>query len=275
MNLKQKKIIKTIIMSATIIIILLPIIFPLYFVLISSLKNMADVYQLPPKLFGFQPIFDHYKYIFETQHYGIYMWNSAIIAVTSTLFSMLISIPAAYAISRYKMNKVMMSTLVVRLLPNISILIPFYYVYSKIGLVDTYFGLGLANSIPAISTTVWIMAGFVADIPYDLEEAAIVDGCTRQGAFRRIILPVSVPGLVTCATLAFLTTWNNFQYPLILGGQKTQTLPVSLQYFVSGSGVKWGRMLAATMVVILPTIILTMLLQKYIVKGLTAGAVKG
>lgn len=275
MGLKQKKVLKAVVITVVILIVLIPIVFPLYFVLVSSLKNMADVYQLPPKLFGFRPIFDHYRYIFETQHYGVYMWNSAVIAFSSTLFSMLISVPAAYAFSRYKMNKAMMSTLVIRLLPNISILIPFYYVYSKIGLVDTYFGLSLANSIPAISTTVWIMASFVADIPYELEEAAIVDGCTKQRAFYKIVLPVAVPGLVTCATLAFLTTWNNFQYPLILGGQKTQTLPVSLQYFVSGSGVKWGRMLAATVVVILPTILLTMLLQKYIVKGLTAGAVKG
>ena len=103
----------------------------------------------------------------------------------------------------------------------------------------------------------------------------IVDGCTRQKCFKDVLLPISAPGLVTCSTLSFLGSWNNFQFALILSGEKTRTLPVSLQYFVSGADIRWGRMLAATIVVLVPTIILTMILQKYIVQGMTAGAVKG
>ena len=122
---------------------------------------------------------------------------------------------------------------------------------------------------------VWIMTGFFQDIPIELEEAAIVDGCSRQRCFKDIILPISTPGLVTCSTLSFLGSWNNFQFALILSGEKTRTLPVSMQYFVSGADIRWGRMLAATIVVIVPTIILTMILQKYIVQGMTVGAVKG
>ena len=119
------------------------------------------------------------------------------------------------------------------------------------------------------------MVGFFQDIPLELEEAAIVDGCSRQRCFLNVLVPVCTPGLVTSSTLAFLGSWNNFQFALILSGEKTRTLPVSLQYFVSGADIRWGRMLAATIVVIVPTIILTMILQKYIVQGMTAGAVKG
>lgn len=258
-----------------VLLIIIPILFPLYFVAISSLKNMSQVYLMPPQLFGFKPILDHYIYIFKTQHYDTYMVNSIIVGVASTFLSLLIGVPASYSIARFKMSKTSTSILVARLLPSISFLLPYYFIFSKLHLIDTYFVLILSHIVLSLPLIVWIMTGFIADIPYDLEEAAIVDGCTRQKCFTNIILPVSVPGLVTCATLAFLGSWNNFQFALILSGEKTRTLPVSLQYFVSGADIRWGRMLAATIVVIVPTIILTMVLQKYIVKGMTAGAVKG
>ena len=275
LSFRQRKITKQIYIYLLGVIIIVPVLFPLYFVLTSSLKNMADVYSVPPILFGFIPIFEHYIYIFESMNYAVYMYNSAIIAVTSSIFALFIGVPAAYVIARHKMAKVSACMLLVRLLPNISLLLPYYFIFSRLGLVDTHFGLSLAHSVGSVSTVVWIMTGFITEIPTELDEAAIVDGCSWQGVFAKIILPISVSGIVTCATLVFLNSWNNFQHALILGGKRTQTLPVTLQQFVSGSGVRWGRMLAGTVVVIIPTLILTMLLQKYIVKGLTAGAVKG
>jgi multiple sugar transport system permease protein len=274
-GIKAKRVLRLSAIYVLVAAILIPVLFPLYFVITSSLKNMADVYRLPPVLFGFQPIFDHYIYIFATQHYAVYIWNSLVIALSASSIALVLGLPAAYAIARYKMNRASAATLVVKLLPNISILLPYYIVFSRLGLVDTHVGLAIAHSVPAISTVAWIMISYFSEIPYELEEAAIVDGCTRQGVFMRIVLPISISGIVTCATMVFLYSWNNFQYSLILGGRNTQTLPVSLQYFVSGSGIKWGRMLAATVVVTVPTLLLTMLLQKYIVKGLTSGAVKG
>lgn len=258
-----------------VLVIVLPVIFPLYFVLISSLKNMAQVYIMPPKLFGFKPIFDHYIYIFKTQHYGQYMFNSLWVAVASTSLSLLFGVPAAYAIARYKMRRTNTAILIARLLPSISFLLPYYFVFSHLKMIDTFTVIILSHIVLSMPLVVWIMTGFINDIPIELEEAAIVDGCTRQRSFLSVLLPVCTPGLVTCATLSFLASWNNFQFALILSGDKTRTLPVSLQYFVSGADIRWGRMLAATIVVIVPTIILTMILQKYIIKGMTAGAVKG
>ena len=245
---RAKKIISKLLFGILVLVIVIPILFPLYFVLISSFKNMAQVYIMPPKLFGFKPILDNYIYIFKTQHYGTYMMNSTIVAVASTALSLLLGVPAAYAIARYKMGKANTAILTARLLPNISILLPYYFIFSKLRMIDTYGVLILSHMVLSLPLIVWIMVGFFSDLPLELEEAAIVDGCTRQ---------------------------KYFQFALMLSGEKTRTLPLSLQNFVSGADIRWGRMLAATIVVIVPTIILTMLLQKYIVQGMTAGAVKG
>ena len=274
-KLKTGKVIKSILFALLVLIIVIPVLFPIYFVFISSFKNMAQVYTMPPKFFGFKPIFDNYIYIFRTQNYGTYMFNSTIVAVVSTALSLATGVPAAYAIARYKMRKTNTAILTARLLPNISILLPYYFIFSKLHLIDTFLVLILSHMILSLPLIVWIMTGFFEDLPLELEEAAIVDGCTRQKCFLDILIPISAPGLVTCSTLSFLGSWNNFQFALILSGEKTRTLPVSLQYFVSGADIRWGRMLAATIVVIVPTIILTMILQKYIIQGMTAGAVKG
>ena len=272
---KAKKAAGKIGLYVLVLVVVLTVLFPLYFVFISSLKNMSQVYIMPPQLFGFTPIWDHYKYIFETQHYDAYMVNSAVVAFASTAISLILGVPASYSIARFHMRKTSTSILVARLLPSISFLLPYYFLFSKLKMIDTYSVLILSHIVLSLPLIVWIMSSFIADIPKELDEAAIVDGCTRQRCFWNVILPVSLPGLVTCATLSFLGSWNNFQFALILSGEKTRTLPVSLQYFVSGADIRWGRMLAATIVVIVPAIILTMALQKYIIKGMTAGAVKG
>ena len=272
---RAKKTWKKVGLYALVLVVVLPILFPLYFVFISSLKNMSQVYLMPPQLFGFTPTFEHYRYIFETQNYGYYMFNSAVVAIVSTAIALVLGVPAAYSIARFHMRKTSTSILAARLLPSISFLLPYYFVFSKLKMIDTYTVLILSHVVLSLPFVVWIMASFIADIPKELDEAAIVDGCTRQRCFLDVILPVSLPGLVTCTTLSFLGSWNNFQFALILSGEKTKTLPVSLQYFVSGADIRWGRMLAATIVVIIPAIILTMTLQKYIIKGMTAGAVKG
>ncbi|MFQ9652733.1 MAG: carbohydrate ABC transporter permease [Enterocloster sp.] len=133
---RAKKIISKLLFGILVLVIVIPILFPLYFVLISSFKNMAQVYIMPPKLFGFKPILDNYIYIFKTQHYGTYMMNSTIVAVASTALSLLLGVPAAYAIARYKMGKANTAILTARLLPNISILLPYYFIFSKLRMIE-------------------------------------------------------------------------------------------------------------------------------------------
>ena len=180
---RAKKIISKLLFDILVLVIVIPILFPLYFVLISSFKNMAQVYIMPPKLFGFKPILDNYIYIFKTQHYGTYMMNSTIVAVASTALSLLLGVPAAYAIARYKMGKANTAILTARLLPNISILLPYYFIFSKLRMIDTYGVLILSHMVLSLPLIVWIMVGFFSDLPLELEEAAIVDGCTRENRF--------------------------------------------------------------------------------------------
>ena len=190
---RAKKIISKLLFGILVLVIVIPILFPLYFVLISSFKNMAQVYIMPPKLFGFKPILDNYIYIFKTQHYGTYMMNSTIVAVASTALSLLLGVPAAYAIARYKMGKANTAILTARLLPNISILLPYYFIFSKLRMIDTYGVLILSHMVLSLPLIVWIMVGFFSDLPLELEEAAIVDGCTRQKCFKDVLLPISAP----------------------------------------------------------------------------------
>lgn len=275
MNYKTNRVISRFFLYLAVSLVTLAVLFPLYFVLVSSFKNMADVYKMPPQLIGFKPIFDHYVYIFKTQHYGLYMINSAIVAIVSTFLSLVLGIPAAYAIARNSMHKTNLAILVARLLPVMTFLLPYYFIFSRLHLVDTYTVLILSHIVLSLPLVVWLMVGFISSIPVDLDEAATVDGATKQRCFSSIILPLCAPGVATCTTLSFLGSWNNFQFALILSGTKTRTLPVSLQYFVSGADIRWGRMLSATIIVIIPAIVLTLFLQKYIVEGITAGAVKG
>ncbi|QTQ15179.1 carbohydrate ABC transporter permease [Treponema parvum] len=274
-NYRVEKRMKIFLFYLLMLLICTVVIFPLYFVLISSFKNMADVYMMPPKLLGFKPIFDHYKYIFKSQHYGTYIFNSGFIGILSTLFSLLLGIPAAYAIAREKMKGAALFILIARLLPAMSFLLPYYFVFSKLKLIDTFCPLILSHMVLSLPLVVWLMEEFIAGIPVDLDEAAIIDGCSRAKCCWSIIVPISKSGIATCTILSFLGSWNNFQFALVLSGTRTRTLPVTLQYFVSGADIRWGRMLSATIVVILPAIIITLILQKYIIQGMTAGAVKG
>ena len=193
---RAKKIISKLLFGILVLVIVIPILFPLYFVLISSFKNMAQVYIMPPKLFGFKPILDNYIYIFKTQHYGTYMMNSTIVAVASTALSLLLGVPAAYAIARYKMGKANTAILTARLLPNISILLPYYFIFSKLRMIDTYGVLILSHMVLSLPLIVWIMVGFFSDLPLELEEAAIVDGATRIQRIIHVDIPCILPTIV-------------------------------------------------------------------------------
>ena len=167
---KAKRIIGKIIFYIAIVAICLIIIFPLYFVFISSFKNMADVYVMPPKLLGFKPVFSHYEYIFTTQNYGFYILNSAIVGIFSTLFALMLGLPAAYAINRNRMKNSLLGILVARLLPPMSFLLPFYFIFSELGMVDTYGALILSHMVLSVPLIVWLMEGFIAGIPRELDE---------------------------------------------------------------------------------------------------------
>jgi len=269
-----KHILSKLVFYILVLFVIVPVLFPLIWIFISSIKTQVDITAYPPKWI-FNPTLQNYSRVFKEQNFLQFFYNSTLVGVTAVVFSLLLGLPAAYSIARYKQEKLGLLILVARLMPGIALLLPWYLLFSRLMLVDTYVALILSHMLIGLPIVVWIMTSFFASVPLEIEESARVDGATHQRTFIEIVLPVSTPGIVTSTTLAFLFSWNNFMFSQVLSMEKTKTLPIAVYNFVSYAEVDWGAVMAATVVIIAPAIILTMLFQKYVVRGLTMGAVKG
>ncbi|MCE1207510.1 MAG: carbohydrate ABC transporter permease [Spirochaetia bacterium] len=265
---------RKIIFAIALIGIAVPVLFPFLWMLASSFKTQVDIVSWPPKLL-FNPIIGNYIKVFAEQNFLKYFINSSIIGITAVSLSLLLGLPAAYSIARFKQQKLSVFILIARLMPGISFLMPWYIIFSRLHLMDSYVALVLSHMLIALPIVVWIMTSYFETVPVEMEESAMVDGATRQKAFMAIILPVSGPGIVTSITLSFIFSWNNFMFSQVLSMEKTKTLPIAVYNFVSYAEVDWGAVMAAAVAIMTPAIILTMIFQKYVVKGLTMGAVKG
>jgi len=256
------------------VLIMIWTLFPFLYMVISSFKTNVDLFNVN-KLFFFKPTLKNYIDVFSLYSFAEPLRNTTIITFTAVSLSLLLGVPAAYSIARFNQRLFSTVILAVRIIPGIAYLVPWYIIFTKLGLNGTYVSLIICHMLICLPMIVWVMIPCFEKIPRDLEESAMVDGCTRFLAFRKIMLPLSIPGLITCTLLTFIGSWNNFIFGLILGTSKTQPLPVAIFRFISYTEVNWGGLMAASVVITLPIIIVCMLLQKYIISGLTAGAVKG
>jgi ABC-type glycerol-3-phosphate transport system permease component len=193
----------------------------------------------------------------------------------STVLSLILGVPAAYAMSRFSMGKSAMVVLMARIIPGVSLLVPWYFIFANMRLVGGFGVLILSHMFVALPLIVYIMMSFFDSMTTELEDAAQVDGLTAIGAFMRITLPLSAPGLATAGILSFIFSWNNFMFALVLAGANTKTLPVAIFNFVSYASIDWGGLMSASVVVTVPIMVIALFTQKYIVAGLTAGATKG
>ncbi|MDR2485295.1 MAG: carbohydrate ABC transporter permease [Treponema sp.] len=257
-----------------ILIVVIPMLFPFLWMFMSSFKSQIDIISWPPK-FVFKPITGNYQKVFGEQNFLLYLKNSSVIGFSAVFLSLIIGLPASYSIARFRQKKLLMLILVARLMPGISFLMPWYIVFSRIRLMDSYTALILSHMLITLPVVVWIMSAYFETIPLEMEASAMVDGATRQRAFFSIVLPLSMPGVVTSTTLSFIFSWNNFMFSQVLSMEKTRTLPIAVYNFMSYAEVDWGGVMAAAVAIVTPAIILTMIFQKYVVKGLTVGAVKG
>ncbi|MBN2859224.1 MAG: carbohydrate ABC transporter permease [Sphaerochaetaceae bacterium] len=257
-----------------VLLIIIPMLFPFLWMLMSAFKTQVDIISWPPK-FIFSPTMVNFYKVFNEQNFLLYLKNSMIVGVGAVSFSLLLGLPAAYSIARFHQKKLSVMILVARLMPGISFLMPWYIVFSRLGLMDSYTALILSHILIALPVVVWIMSSYFETVPREMEESAMVDGATMQHAFVSIIIPLSVPGIVTSVTLSFIFSWNNFMFSQVLSMEKTRTLPIAVYNFMSYAEVDWGGVMAAAVAIMTPAIILTMIFQKYVVKGLTMGAVKG
>ncbi|WP_262298401.1 carbohydrate ABC transporter permease [Microvirga sesbaniae] len=250
------------------------VLLPFLWMLLSSLKTQVDIVAWPPK-FVFSPTVQNYYKVFEEQDFIRYFINSTVVAFFAVGVSLLLGLPAAYSIARFSQRRLALVILLARLMPGISFLMPWYIIFSRLGLMDTYVALVLSHVLIALPIVVWIMSSYFETIPIELEESAMVDGASRNYIFLKIILPLSGPGIITATTLAFIFSWNNFLFSQVLSMEKTRTLPIAVFNFLSYADIDWGGVMAASVTIMAPALILTMVFQRYVVSGLTMGAVKG
>lgn len=249
--------------------------FPIYWLVTMSLKRQVDAMARVPR-FLFEPILDNYAAVLRSGKVWAYFGNSAIVATATTVVALAIGIPTAYVLARYRFpgnadyGFWVLST---RMTPPVAMLIPFFVLYVKTGLHDTYVGLTIAHVAINLSIVVWLMKGFFEDLPSELEEAAFIDGATPFQAFRQVALPVALPGIAAVAILCFLFSWNEFLFTLVLS-ENIRTVPVGLYTFVGYQQVRWGELSASSVLMLAPVLAFVFVFQKQLVRGLTMGATK-
>jgi len=265
---------RTIVASLFVLAYLLPV----YWMVATSLKSSSDIFAVPPKLIPVPPIFASYEN--EVLHNPVLITvfvNSLIISIGTMALTLLLAVPGAYGLSRLKLRGsgiILLILLIGQLLPSIVLAGPLFLLYSRIGLLNSHVGLVLADTTFTLPFSVIILRPFFLAVPNDLEAAAKVDGCTQLGVLWRIVLPYVRPGLITVAAFSFLIAWGEFVFALSLNTNDNQPVTVALNNFVGQYGTRWNDMMAVSTVVALPIILIFTLLQRFIVGGLTAGAVK-
>jgi len=261
------------------LLLLLVVIFPFYWMVNTSLKPMSEVFKSPPAFYPSQLSWAGYVNIWATRLMGRFFLNSTIISVGSTLLAMALSALAAYGFSRFRLRweqPLILILLLTQMLPGTLLIIPYFQLMAKLRLINSYLSLILAYVSFALPFSTWMLVGFFRSIPLELDEAAMVDGCTRVGAFWRVILPLSVPGLVAVAIFTFLLAWNAYVFALVLTTDpKMFPLSVGIANMLGEYQVAWNEMMAAAVLATLPVFILYGFLERYLVQGITAGAIKG
>jgi multiple sugar transport system permease protein len=254
---------------------------PVYWMLTISFKHEVDQFAVPPKWFSFSPTLDHYADAFLGRSFGQYLVNSLIVAVGSTACALVLGTLAAYSLARFRLphkldQKLALWILSTRMMPAIVTVVPLFLIMRDLRLVNTRLSLVIVYTVFNLPFVVWMMRGFFAEVPRDLEEAAMVDGDSRLGAFRRVVLPLVTPGLAATAIFCLIISWNEFLFALVLTQtDEAMTLPVGIAGRVTQYGIQWGAMSAAAIVAIVPILAFALAVQKYLVRGLSLGAVKG
>ncbi len=257
---------------------LLCILFPLIWFVALSLKSQRVAFQSPPALL-FRPTLQAYREVLDPDsRYPLYLANSILVAGFNTVLCLILGLPAAYAFSRYTFairRASMMIILVTRMLPPIAMMVPFYLLANRLHIIDTRLSLILAYCVYNLPFLIWMMKGFFDDIPRALDESALIDGCSHLGAFLRVVLPLSGPGLAVTSILNFVFSWNEFLWASILTGMRSKTMTVGISAFWTNVSLEWAKIGAASTLFLLPPVILAIVFRKYMVSGLTMGAVKG
>jgi len=253
--------------------------FPYVWLILTSFKTDAESISIPPTILA-HPTLANYEYVIFQEGVGIlfYMKNSAIIAAGSVALSLLLGVSAAYAFTRFRFRGsggLAFWILSTRMGPPMGIIVPIFLLWKFLDLYDTLLGMILVYTMINVPFVVWMMKGYFQEIPKEIEEAAMADGCSRLMAFRKIMLPLALPGLVATGVFCLLVSWNEFFFALLLTGTVARTAPVAITSSISTEIVRWGEMCASSTLVLIPVLVCFAYVQKHFVRGLTLGAVRG
>jgi multiple sugar transport system permease protein len=259
--------------SALIAIVFL---FPVYWMFAVSLKTPQEIFKFPPAWYPATPQLQNFLVLFRDGDVWS-VWNSLVIASISTLIAMVFGTLCAYSIVRFRTGGENLAVWILsqRMLPPIAVVFPIFLLYAKLGWADTYHGLILLYTAFALPYVIWMMRGYLQEIPVELEESALVDGCSRWGVFRHVVIPVARSGLFATAVFAFIFSWNEFLFALVLTRTQVLTYPVQISQYFGSQSTFWAKISAMSVLGTLPVFFAVAAFQRYLVRGISLGAVKG
>jgi multiple sugar transport system permease protein len=275
--MRRRNIARLIFVYAAVLVAVVLSIFPIAFLLITSFKPAQLTFAIPP-VWIFTPTLQNYFDVFAGGAFSKYFVNSLLVASITTSIALILGSFAGFGFARFKFRgstTLRLASLIPQMLPPITIIVPLYVLFNSMKLIDTIWALVISYLTFSIPLSIWMMTGFFADVPRELEESAMIDGCTRLGALFRVSLPIVAPGLAATAILSFIYCWNEFLYAVILTGRDARTLPVTITSFMTNKSILWGRIAASGSLVLVPVLIFALLAQRYLVRGLSRGAIKG
>lgn len=275
---RTRKKIKKYLLYLALCFILIFVLFPIYYTFINSLRPIHEIRSKSERLIPRSPTLDNYRSVTRRTVFQRYLLNSLIVTVSVVTLSIFVSVFTGYALSRYTFfgkQSFSIALLASQTLPHILLVIPLFLILQKLNLVNTYPGLTLTYLTIVLPFSSWMLRGYFDTIPAELEQAAMIDGCSRIGTVFRIVLPLSAPGVASVAIFSFILAWQDYLFALsLMTSQKMMTATVGITTFIGAEEIKWGQMGAFASLMIAPTIVFFILVQRFVVQGLTLGAVK-
>lgn len=278
-NATKAFVIKRILTYVFLILVTVLLVFPFIWMISTSFKSSAEIFAEVPKWFPNEPTLNNYRTLFQETGFLQYFKNSVIVAVTTTIVTLVVAIFFSYGLSRFKFRGRILflnSLLVSQMFPLVLLIIPIFAIFIKLDLIDSYLSLIIAYCTFAVPFATLMMKSYFDGIPKDMEEASFIDGCTPVTAIFRVVIPLAAPGIAAVGLFSFILSWQEFIFALTLtNSDNMRTLPVGISFMVGNREVLWGQLMAASTMVTAPVVVIFIYFQKYLISGMTMGGVKG
>ena len=272
MSNRKKLIFRKYLIFILVVIILIIFIFPIYWLILTSIQPRSELMNYTPNFFTKNPTFEYWEFIINTKLPEFF--NSFVIAFFATIIAIILGVTSGYAFARYNIggDKLPLWILSLKFFPPVVAIVPYFIMMKTLRLTDTRIAVIIPHLIITVPFAVWMIRGFIQEVPRELEEAATIDGCSQIGVIRNITLPLIAPGLVVTALFCFIWSWNDFMFALVLTRNKALTMPVAIAGMREAHGLMWGEVSAAASIGVIPIIILAIILQRYLIRGLSLGS---